>query len=273
MTVDRVARTGDLSNRVGASGNDELARLSQNFDAMLSSLDASVQAQRQLIADASHELRTPITSLRTNLEVLVRGDLSREDHQALIADLLGQVERLTNLVRDLIDLGRDEQLPMTIESVALADVVRDAIADVQLRYSGTRLQLEADDSVVRAIRPRLVRAIVNLLDNAAKWSPPGAPVDVVVAAGELTVRDHGPGIKPQDVPFVFDRFWRSAEARQMPGSGLGLAIVREIVRAHGGTVAVEHPGGGGALFRLRLGAPREWRYVAGKPGAVGASAR
>jgi two-component system sensor histidine kinase MprB len=259
-TVDEVTRTGDLSRRVAASGSDELAHLSQDFDAMLSSLEASLQTQRQLIADASHELRTPLTSVKTNLEVLARRGLSTDDEQALVTDLITQVDRLTNLVGDLIELGRYEELPARIEEVGLPTVVSDAIREVEGRYPNVKFNVSAKPSRVRAIRPRLLRAVVNLLDNAAKWSPHGETVEVTVGDGEFAVRDHGPGVKPEDIPFIFNRFWRSSEARRLPGSGLGLAIVKEVVDAHGGTISVEQPEGGGALFRVQLGSNREWRY-------------
>ncbi|MGH2499183.1 MAG: sensor histidine kinase, partial [Candidatus Limnocylindria bacterium] len=253
--VEEVTRTRDLSRRVGASGRDELARLARSFDGMLGALEASLRSQRQLVADASHELRTPLTSLRTNLELLARGQPTDEaERQALLVDLVGQMERLSTLVADLIDLARDEEATLPVEDVRLDEVVGDAIDGMRLRYPQVRFRLERRPSTVRGVRPRIVRAVTNLLDNAGKWSPAGGSVEVSVAAGEVAVRDHGPGIAPEDSGRVFDRFWRASTARHLPGSGLGLSIVKEVAEAHGGSVTLEHPRDGGARFLLRLGA-------------------
>ncbi|HET8567582.1 MAG TPA: HAMP domain-containing sensor histidine kinase [Candidatus Limnocylindria bacterium] len=252
-TVEEVTRTRDLSRRVGASGNDELARLASSFDAMLAQLEAALRSQRQLVADASHELRTPLTSLRTNLELLARGEPSLEgERQQMIGELVAQIERLTKLVSDLIDLARDEDAPLVVEDVRLDEIVQDALDDMRLRYPRVSFRVRSGPTTVRGVRPRLGRAVTNLLDNAAKWSPQGATVEVSVEDGELIVRDHGPGIAPEDAPHVFDRFWRASTARDLPGSGLGLAIVRDVAEAHGGSVTLERPMDGGARFRLRL---------------------
>ncbi|MGH2450389.1 MAG: ATP-binding protein [Candidatus Limnocylindria bacterium] len=253
-TVEEVTRTRDLSRRVAIGGADELGRLATSFDAMLRALESSVRAQRQLVADASHELRTPLTSLRTNLELLARGQPADEsERREVLRDLVAQMERLTTLVADLIDLARDEETTLPIEAVALDEVVATAVDDVRGRYPGARFTLEARPSVVAGVRPRIARAVVNLLDNAAKWSPPGGAIEVSVADGEVAVRDHGPGVSTDDAPRVFDRFWRAPTAHHLPGSGLGLAIVKDVAEAHGGSIALEHPSDGGARFRLRLG--------------------
>lgn len=253
-TVEQVARTRDLSRRVASTSRDELGRLAASFDAMLAALETSVKAQRQLVADASHELRTPLTSLRTNLELLARGQPTDElERQQMLRDLVSQMERLTTLVSDLIDLARDEETALPVEDVRLDSVVVDAIEDVSRRYGSVRFTLRSVPSDVRGVRSRVARAVTNLLDNAAKWSPAGGVVEVTVGEGEVVVRDHGPGIAAADAPRVFDRFWRAPEARQLPGSGLGLAIVRDVAEAHGGSVVLERPPDGGARFRLRLG--------------------
>ena len=251
--VEEVSRTRDLSRRVAADSNDELGRLATSFNAMLGELEASLRSQRQLVADASHELRTPLTSLRTNLELLERGQPSDPTERAhVIADLVGQMERLSTLVSDLIDLARDEKTQLVIEDVRLDEVAEDAIAEMRLRYPNVRFQLEAQPSTIQGVRSRILRAVTNLLDNAGKWSPRDGVVEVTVRAGEVTVRDHGPGIAPADASRVFDRFWRAPSARSLPGSGLGLAIVKDVAETHGGRVTVEQPSGGGAFFRLRL---------------------
>ena len=252
-TVNEVTRTRDLSRRVAMSGHDEMARLAASFDGMLTALEISLRQQRQLVADASHELRTPLTSLRTNLELLARGQpTDPAERQQVLVELVAQMERLSTLVGDLIDLARDEQATLPIEAVRLDEVVAEAITDVRGRYPRVRFEAAIEETTVRGIRPRIARAVTNLLDNAGKWSPAGGVVEVTVRAGEVSVRDHGPGVAPEDAPRVFDRFWRAPNARSLPGSGLGLSIVKDVAESHGGSVTLEHANGGGARFRLRL---------------------
>ncbi|MDQ2953112.1 MAG: HAMP domain-containing histidine kinase [Chloroflexota bacterium] len=256
--VEDVARTRDLSQRVTSNAtHDELGRLAASFNVMLAELETSLQSQRQLVADASHELRTPLTSLRTNLELLERGQpVDPAERKQVLGELVGQMERLSTLVSDLIDLARDEQTQLLVEDVHLDAIVADAIAEMRMRYPGIRFELDHSSTaveVVRGVRSRILRAVTNLLDNAGKWSPAGGLVEVGVRGSEITVRDHGPGISPDDEARVFDRFWRAPAARQLPGSGLGLAIVKDVAETHGGKVTLERPSGGGAFFRLRLG--------------------
>ena len=251
--VEDVARTRDLSRRVAASGTDELSRLAASFNEMLGALEVSLRQQRQLVADASHELRTPLTSLRTNLELLARGQPTEEiERRAVLNDLVQQMERLSTLVADLIDLARDEEAALPVEEVRLDEVVEDALAGVRGRYPGVRFTFLGEPTSIQGVRSRISRAVTNLLDNAGKWSPAGGIVEVAVAGGEVSVRDHGPGVSPEDAPHVFDRFWRAPNARGMPGSGLGLSIVKDVAEKHGGTVTLEPAAGGGARFRLRL---------------------
>ena len=252
-TVNEVTRTRDLSRRVAMTGHDEMARLAASFDGMLTALEISLRQQRQLVADASHELRTPLTSLRTNLELLARGQpTDPEERQQVLVELVAQMERLSTLVGDLIDLARDEEATLPTEDVRLDELVADAIADMRGRYPRVRFEAALDETTVRGVRPRIARAVTNLLDNAGKWSPAGGVVEVSVQGGEVSVRDHGPGVAPEDAPRVFDRFWRASNARSLPGSGLGLSIVKEVAESHGGSVTLEHASGGGARFRLRL---------------------
>ncbi len=255
--VEEVTRTRDLSRRVAMSGRDEIARLASSFDAMLTALEMSLRQQRQLVADASHELRTPLTSLRTNLELLARGQpADPDDRQQLLEELVAQMERLSTLVTDLIDLARDEEVPFPVEDVRLDEVASRAIDEMRMRYPRVTFRGDLRPSTVRGMRPRIARAVTNLLDNAAKWSPQSGVVEVSVVGGEFAVRDHGPGIAPEDRAHVFDRFWRAANARHLPGSGLGLSIVKQVAETHGGSVTLEEPPDGGARFRLRLGAAR-----------------
>jgi len=253
-TVEEVTRTRDLSRRVAAHGRDELSRLGTSFDAMLGQLETSLRSQRQLVSDAGHELRTPLTSLRTNLELLERGQPSDPgERQLLLGDLVRQMERLTALVGDLIEVARDEEAPMPFEELRLDEVVHEVVDDVSFRYPKVQFVVTATPSTVRGVKVRVARAITNLLDNAAKYSPTGAVVEITVAGGEVAVRDHGPGVAAEDASRVFDRFWRSNDVRQTPGSGLGLAIVKDVAESHGGSVVLETPSDGGARFRLRLG--------------------
>jgi len=252
--AEHVTETQDLSSRIDAAGNDELSRLAGSFNTMLGALERSQGAQRQLVADASHELRTPMTSLRTNVEVLARTDeLTPVERRVILGDVVAQLDELTELVGDLVELARDgEQPEAEMQDVLLDDLVADAVERARRRAPTADFRTELEPTVVHGVPERLHRAVANLLDNAVKWSPPGTPIDVVVADGELVVRDHGPGIPDEDVDRVFDRFYRAPSARGLPGSGLGLAIVRQIAERHGGRVSAETADGGGALLRLRL---------------------
>jgi two-component system sensor histidine kinase MprB len=268
-TVEEVTRTRDLSRRVALSGRDEVSRLAASFDGMLRALEASLRSQRQLVADASHELRTPLTSLRTNLELLARGQPQDErERQQVLVDLVAQIERLSTLVADLIDLARDEEAPLPVEDLRLDEIAEDAVEGMRARYAQVQFRLEQRPTTIRGVRSRVARAVTNLLDNAAKWSPSGGVVEVAVADGEVTVRDHGPGIAPEDSGRVFDRFWRASTARHLPGSGLGLSIVKDVAETHGGAVTLEHPSDGGARFRLRLGGGDPGGGVVGTPGLI-----
>ena len=253
-TAEHVTATGDLAARIESTGDDEVGRLAASFNRMLEALERSVTAQRQLVADASHELRTPLTSLRTNIEVLGRGaELSPGDRESLRRDVLAQLDEMTALITDLVDLARDGQAPPArVDEVRLDHVVLAAVERTRRRAPAVRFSTDLDPSVVSGATDRLDRAVGNLLDNAVKWSPLGGAVEVTVHAGTVTVRDHGPGIDPEDLPFVFDRFYRSRAARGLPGSGLGLAIVRQVAQAHGGSATASNAPDGGAVMRLTL---------------------
>jgi two-component system, OmpR family, sensor histidine kinase MprB len=248
-----VAETQDLGHRIELHGHDELARLGSSFNTMLAALEDSQRAQRQLVADASHELRTPLTSLRTNIEVLARRrDLPDEKREALLRDLVGQLEEMSLLVANLVELASERPPDLEPTETQLDVLAQEAVDRARRLAPQVTFRTDLHESVVRAVPSRLERAIGNLLDNAVKWSPLGATVDVGVNGGEVTVRDRGPGIDDADVPYVFDRFYRAPAARSMPGFGLGLALVRQVADEHGGTVAVERPGDGGTLVRLRV---------------------
>jgi two-component system sensor histidine kinase MprB len=251
--AERVRSTGDLSHRIDVTSQDELGRLASSFNAMLGALETSVSVQRQLVADASHELRTPITSIRTNLEVLASGaDLDDEERGGLLDDVGVQLEELTALVNDLVELARGGEPSLTVADVRLDDVVADVARSFERRGGPTTIATDLEPVVVRGDAARIARAVRNLVDNAAKWSPRGAEIEVAVAGNAVTVRDHGPGFDEADLPRVFDRFYRAAGARATPGSGLGLAIVRQVADASGGRVTAENAAGGGGLVRLEL---------------------
>jgi two-component system, OmpR family, sensor histidine kinase MprB len=248
--AEHVARTRDLTRRIERDGDDELSRLAGAFNTMLEALDESQRAQRRLVADASHELRTPLTSLRTNLEVLGRGGLDAADHERLRADVIAQLEELTLLVADLVDLAREEEPVAEREALRLDELVAAAVERAARHSPAVHFTTELEPMVVDGVRSRLDRAVANLLDNAAKYG--AGRVEVTLRDGVLTVRDHGPGIAEEDLPFVFDRFYRAPSARGRPGSGLGLAIVRQAAEAHGGTVQADRAPDGGAVLRMAL---------------------
>jgi two-component system sensor histidine kinase MprB len=233
---------------------DELGRLATSINAMLAALDTSREQQRELVRDASHELQTPLTSLRTNVEVLARRqDMSDADRTALLADVSQQVAELTVLMQDLVELARDPD--MQTEETAEIDLDRlvgDAVARARLRAPDLAIDLDLEPTRVEGRRHQLERAIVNVLDNACKWSPAGERVEVRLRNGTITVRDHGPGIDPDDLPRVFDRFYRAPTARSLPGSGLGLAIARRVIEAHEGSVVVDAAPGGGTIASIHI---------------------
>ena len=251
--AENVTQTGDLSERIEVDGEDELSRLASRFNTMLAALEASARAQRQLIADASHELRTPLTSLRTNIEVLAgKRRLPVAEREPLMRDVVEQLDEMTTLIAELMELSHGDREPSEAKDVRLDVLAADAVERTRRNRPAVEFKTDLQESLVHGVPENLERAIGNLLDNAAKWSPPGGEVEVVVREGEITVRDRGPGIDDADRPYVFDRFYRSTSARGMPGSGLGLAIVRQVAEAHGGTVTAERPEGGGTLMRFRL---------------------
>jgi two-component system sensor histidine kinase MprB len=251
--TEHVAGTRDLTHRIEVDGGSELNTLAASFNRMLEALDRSEETQRQLVADASHELRTPLTSLRTNIEVLSQDRrMPAAERRRLLGSVEGQIGRLSGLVTGLIELARGND-PINAETrVPLADVLEMVVATARSHWPKLTFMVTADDTAVRGDGMRLERAIGNLVDNAAKWSPADGRIEITLERGEVRVRDHGPGVAPADREHVFDRFWRAPSARQMPGSGLGLAIVRQVAQTHSGDVHVHDAVGGGAVFILRI---------------------
>lgn len=272
--TERVARTDDLTP-IPVTGHDELARLTDSFNTMLRALAESRDRQSRLVTDAGHELRTPLTSLRTNMELLIASSrpgapqLPAADMAELRSDVMAQIEELSTLVGDLVDLAREDVPESVFERVDLGDVVERALERARRRRSAVEFTAKLQPWFVYGYGAGLQRAVLNVLDNAAKWSPDGEQVRVAmqeVGGGllELTVGDAGPGIPEQERELVFERFYRTTSARAMPGSGLGLAIVRQVVTKHGGTIAIGTSARGGALIRIVL--PGEAGVVDGSRG-------
>lgn len=259
-TARLIGETDDLSMRLTVHDQDEVGQLARRFNEMLeriessrAQLDASVAAQRQLVADASHELRTPVTSLRTNIEVLLSGaELDDEDRTRLLTDVVEQSEELSTLVSDLIEVARGDTPPSNPEDIRLDRLAEEALDRARRNSPQVEFHERLLPISVQGDPERLMRAINNLLDNAALHAGHGGPVEVTVDTDGVTIRDHGDGIAEADLPHVFDRFYRGANSRARQGSGLGLAIVRQAAEQHGGSVTVANSADGGAVFRLRL---------------------
>ena len=260
--AERVARTDDLTP-IRVTGNDELARFTESFNTMLRALAESRDRQSRLVADAGHELRTPLTSLRTNMELLIASSrpgapkIPQDDMAGLRSDVMAQIEELSTLVGDLVDLAREDAPETVYEPVDLGEVVERALERARRRRSEIEFVADLQPWFVYGHEAGLQRAVLNVLDNAAKWGPSGDRVEVrmrQVGEGllELTVDDAGPGIPANERELVFERFYRTTASRSMPGSGLGLAIVRQVVTKHGGTIAAEASPRGGARLRMVL---------------------
>ncbi|WP_030244543.1 sensor histidine kinase [Streptomyces sp. NRRL S-350] len=259
--VEHIARTEEVGTTIPVHGHDEIARLSTSFNSMSTALANSRERQTRLIADAGHELRTPLTSLRTNVDLLIRSnDTGRPLPPATKTKLLGnmkaQMQELTVLIGDLLQLSRPDtpKSGPALTVVALHEIAGRAVERAKLRGPGLVFETAVEPWYVHGDAAGLERAVINLLDNAVKYSPPGGTIDIRLRQGVLTVRDHGPGIPPEELPYVFDRFWRSPSSRQLPGSGLGLSIVAQSVREAGGEVTLgpAADGGPGALAAVRL---------------------
>ena len=274
--AEQVTATGDPASRVEVDRGDELGRLATSFNTMLQALQRSLAAQRQLISDASHELRTPLTSLRINVELLAENPgLSEPERQEVLDRVVAQVGELGQLVANVTELARGEPVTGSLGDVSLDEVVAASLDSARRDWPQTPFTADLEPCAVFGSAERLQIAVRNLLDNAAKFGVPGAPVEVKLLAGELTVRDRGPGIASADLPYVFDRFYRAASARGVPGSGLGLSIVRQVAESHGGTARAESAPGGGTLIRLRLpdrAGPDRGRPLEQASAATGAAA-
>jgi two-component system sensor histidine kinase MprB len=252
--TEKLTGTPDLSQRLEVEGKDELARLATSFNATLDALERSAQAQRHLVADASHELRTPIASLRANIQTLRDAQrLPPHDRESLRADIVDELDELTALVGDVVELARDSEPAAVIDDVRVDEIAEAQVERARRRAGDLVFRVDVEPAVVSGQPDRISRAVSNIIHNACKWSPPGGTVDVKLADGVLSVRDRGPGFDAEDLPHVFDRFYRAGKDRTMPGSGLGLAIVRQAAESHGGFARAENADDGGAVVTVSFG--------------------
>jgi two-component system sensor histidine kinase MprB len=255
-TTEALTGDPDLSHRLEETGRDELTRLARSFNRTLDALETSAAAQRNLVADASHELRTPIASLRANIQVLEDADrLAPEDLVDLRADIISELDELTALVGDIVELARGSRPADRLDDVQLDTLVASLVDRFERRFPDLHFERSLEPTVVSGEPERIARAVSNLLDNASKWSPAGGTIEVVLDEGTVSVRDHGRGFAEQDLPHVFDRFYRASDARSATGSGLGLAIVRQAAESHGGAVEALNARDGGGMVRVRFGSP------------------
>jgi two-component system, OmpR family, sensor histidine kinase MprB len=256
--TERVTSALETPARLEETDPVELRRLAASFNQTLDALERSIESQRQLVADASHELRTPIAALRSNIQIFLdSGRLPREDRESLQESILAELDELTQVVADVLELARGAAPSGRLEQVELDTLAREAVERTQRRAPDLRFELELEPTVIVNNPDRIARAVTNLVDNARKWSPPEGTVEITLRDGALSVRDHGPGFRERDLAHVFDRFYRAEDARRLPGSGLGLAIVKQAAMAYGGEVHAANAPDGGAIVTVRFGSAPE----------------
>lgn len=252
--TESVTRELDHPTRLEETDAIELRRLASSFNQTLDALERSIEAQRQLVADASHELRTPIAALRSNIQIFLDAErLPRQEREDLQQSILAELDELTQIVADVMELARGSSPELQFEPVELDTIVRESVERNRRRAPNLRFNLELEPTIVNGVPERIGRAVTNVIDNARKWSPPDGEIEVRLHKGLLTVRDHGPGFGKADLPHVFDRFYRAPRARRMPGSGLGLAIVKQAAESHGGRVEASNAPDDGAVVSLSFG--------------------
>lgn len=255
QAVQRVTRTDKL-DPIPVRSSDELGRLATSFNTMLSSLASSRERQRRLIADASHELRTPLTSMRTNVELMLAdqktGMLPEAARGEILTDIAAQLGEFSSLIGDLVQLSRDDAMTRSPEPLELSAVVSKAVERARRRGPGLTFDVELAPHPMMGDAATLERAVTNLLDNAVKFSPPEGTVTVRMEDAKVIVSDQGPGIAEEDLPHIFERFYRSDRSRNTPGTGLGLSIVAHTVTSHNGWIKASRAPGGGAMFTMSL---------------------
>lgn len=252
--------------RLEEGGASELRRLAASFNRTLDALERSIEAQRGLVADASHELRTPIAALRSNIQIFLEADrLPPVERVSLQRSIIDELDELTEVVADVMELARGAARSAGREPVELDVLVQEAVGRARRRAPEIHFDVELQPTVIDGAPEQVARAVGNVIDNACKWSPAGGAVEVRLRDGALSVRDHGPGFREQDLERVFDRFYRADDARRMPGSGLGLAIVKQATDAHHGEARAMNAPGGGALVEVSFGAPVSVGPVGGEP--------
>jgi len=252
--TERVTRSDDPRHRLDVTGADELRRLAASFNHTLDALERSLESQRNLIADASHELRTPMAALRSNIQILLDAQLlPEEERRDLQQAIIAELDQLAQLVSDVLQLARGSVRSERIEPVELDVVVQEAIDRARRRAPAMRFELDVEPATILDSPAQVSRAVTNVIDNACTWSAENGLIEVSLRAGVLSVRDHGPGFADEDLERVFDRFYRSDNARRLPGSGLGLAIVKQSAEAHGGFAHAANAPGGGAILRISFG--------------------
>ncbi len=283
LTISRTAlapierflrRTEDVTSELEQPGHleetgaSEIRRLAASFNQTLDALQRSIEAQRNLVADASHELRTPIAALRSNIQIFLESErLPSQEREALQQSIIAELDELTQVVANVVELARGSGPGAHREPVELDSLVYDAVDRAQRRALQVEFDVDLEPTVVEGVADRIGRAVTNVVDNARKWSPPEGTIEVRLRDGMLSVRDHGPGFDERDLPHVFDRFYRAAHARRLPGSGLGLAIVRQTALAHGGNATAGNAPGGGALVSVSFGRPLKRTEVRAQAGA------
>ena len=254
--TERVTSELERPARLEETDAIEQRRLAASFNQTLDALERSIEAQRHLIADASHELRTPIAALRSNIQIFLEAErLPRQEREELQQSILAELDELTQIVADVVELARGSSPELRVEPVELDTIVREAVERTARRAPELGFEVELEPTLVEGVAERIARAVTNVVDNARKWSPPDGLIEVQLHGGTLTVRDHGPGFAEKDLPHVFDRFYRAEQSRRMPGSGLGLAIVKQAAEGHGGTAGVANAPEGGAIVSVSFGAP------------------
>jgi two-component system, OmpR family, sensor histidine kinase MprB len=258
--TQHVTRELDRPTRLEVTGATELRQLAASFNQTLDALERSIEAQRNLVADASHELRTPIAALRSNIQIFLDAHrLPLVEREGLQQSILAELDELTQIVADVVELARGSAPSIRVEVVELDTIVRESVERAHRRAPGQEFILELEPTLIEGVPERITRAVTNVIDNARKWSRPDGAIDIRLRGGTLEVRDRGPGFADRDLPHVFDRFYRADSARRLPGSGLGLAIVKQAVEAHGGRAEAANAPDGGAIVRVSFGRPVEIR--------------